>query len=114
MVLDGDLRELLCSGSEAFHVLDAGSTEHVRSGRHRELLQLGESEEVPHEWLFTVVVGGSEGPGLHLLEAQRQCAVGLTALDCLRGEVERGRSRRTVVVDVDDGDARQTQLVDSR
>ncbi len=113
MVLHADLGELFRRGPEPFHVFLAGGAEHVGGRRHRELLKFGEREEVAHHRLFPVVVRGPERTGLHLLEAQRECAVHLPAPDRLRGEEERGRPpRRTVVVDVHDGNAGEAEFVD--
>ena len=50
--------------------------------------------------------------GLHLLEAQRDHAVGQPAADRLRGEEQRRRPRRAVVVHVGDRDAGHAELVE--
>ena len=64
------------------------------------------------ERVRAVGVLDAERAGLHLLEADRERAVGDAALDRLAREEERGRAGRAVVVDVDDRDAGQAELVE--
>ena len=53
-----------------------------------------------------------EAARLHLLEAERQRAVGEAALDRLAGQEQRRGAGRAVVVDVDDRDPGQAELVE--
>ncbi len=59
-----------------------------------------------------VGVRRAERPLLHLLEADGEDAVGQAPFDELPGHEERRRARRAVVVDVVDGDAGESELVD--
>src|SRR2546426_1427503 len=54
----------------------------------------------------------SERALLHLLETEREDAVGEASLDQLLGHEEGGRAGRAVVVHVVDGDPSQPELVD--
>ena len=57
---------------------------------------------------------GAERALLHLLEADREHALGRAARDRLAREVQRRRAGRAVVVHVDDRDAGEADLVDRR
>ncbi len=72
--------------------------------------------EHPHRVLVervgAVGVLDPEAARLHLLEAERQRAVGDPALDRLAGQEQRRGAGRAVVVDVDDRDPGQAELVE--
>src|SRR5262245_47135848 len=59
---------------------------------------------------FPVLEYQAQGSRHHLFKAERKHTVGTAQLDQLARQKQRGRSRRTVVVDVDDWDAGQTEL----
>ena len=112
VVLETDLREMLRGGAVFLHVLAAGRAEHPRRHRKTELVDFGQGLDVLAHRRFPVVGAALQRSGLHLLEAQRQHAVGQPAADGLRTQVQRGGPRGAVVVDVDDRDARHPEFVE--
>src|SRR4051794_14631895 len=113
MVLLADAGEGLGLHAVALHVLAPGVAEHLGRGR-------GRCEAALRDHRLHVLVHGdgpvlvldAEAALLHLLEAERHAAVRDAALDELLHEVERGRARGAVVVDVHDGDAGEPEPVE--
>ncbi|MNT21460.1 hypothetical protein D3C72_1568000 [compost metagenome] len=97
----------------ALHVLAACAAEAAQClGNVRNVLgQLLEDRLEARARGRAVVPVGLQRAGLHLLEAERQHAVGIAQRHGLAGEVQRGGTRRAVVVDVDDGNAGEAHLV---
>ena len=112
VVLVADLGEMLCGAAVLLHVLAARRSEHPRRRREQHLGDLGHRQDVLFHRVGAVVVGRLQRTRLHLLEAERDRAVGEPAANRLRGKVQRGRSGRAVVVDVDDRDSAEAQLVE--
>src|SRR4030067_3381697 len=112
VVLESYLRELLRRRPVPLHVLAAGSAEE-RGGDRRglEAAKLDHHVNVAVHRIDTVRVLHPERPLLHLLEAKGQNAGRDPTRYELLAEEERGRTRRAVVIDVVDGDAREPQPV---
>ena len=113
VVLVADLGEVLGRAAVALHVLAAGVAAHLRSGRRgREAPQLDHLAELLAHGRAPVGELHPEAALLHLLEADRHHAVGDLTGDELAGEEQRARTRRAVVVHVDDRDAAHADLVE--
>ena len=112
VILQADLREMLCGGAVLAHVLTAGGAEHPRRHGECELVDLGHRLDVLAHRGFAVLGAALKRAGLHLLEAERDRAVGQSAPDRLRRKEQRRRTRRTVVVHVGDRDAGHPELVE--
>src|SRR6185369_5133399 len=114
VVLVPDLRERLGTRAVLLHVLAAGVAEELR--RRRRGLEAAEVDhhlELLVHGIGAIHVLRAERALLHLLEAEREDAVGEAALDELLRHEERRRAGRAVVVHVVDGDAGAAELVDS-
>src|SRR4051812_37947424 len=102
---------MLCCGAILAHVLAARCGEHPRCDGERELVDLRQRLDVTPQRRLTVLCTALQRAGLHLLEAERDRAVDEATADRLRGQEQRRRTRRAVVVDVGDRDARHAQFV---
>ncbi|MNQ88790.1 hypothetical protein D3C85_1040710 [compost metagenome] len=101
-----DGRKRFHAGAVALHMLTPGATKGTQCTRQVDIT--GEAfHDMDHAGpsLRTIIPMGLERTGLHLLEAQRQHALGLAALNGGARQVQCGGASRAVVVDVDDRDA---------
>ena len=104
--LGADLGERLQRRAVFLHVAEAGAAEIAQRQRHA-----GRIDQLPGRRVEFVERARPVGEyraqraGLHLLEAERQHAIGRAGFDRLAGKEQCGRAGRAIVVDVDDRDA---------
>src|SRR6266480_5079727 len=113
VVLVADLREMERRRTVLLHVLAARVAEELRGRWMRlEPTELHHRVHVLVHRVDAVGEGRAERALLHLLEAEGEDAVSEAALDELLAHEESCGAGGAVVVDVVDGDARETELVD--
>ena len=91
VISEADLGEMLSGGTELLPMFASGGAEHP--GRHREcqVADLGHRFDVFAHRLSTIIVGRGQRARFHLLEAERDGAVGQPTPERLRSKVKRGR-----------------------
>ena len=111
--LGADLREGLHFGAVFLHMGEPGAAEIAQRKRDagRVDQRVGERIELL-ERARPVGVDRAQRAGLHLLEAEREHAIGRAGSDRLARQKQRRRAGRAIVVDVDDRNPGHAEVVD--
>lgn len=138
VILGGDRSNVLPSSSVSLAVLVSTLSTKLVSSRNTRIIRAvldqtqtyvsedlsserttADSNDIGHESnslverVGTIGVFSSKRSSLHLLESKGESTFGKSSGDLLMSEIHSGRSSRTVVVDVDDWNRRQSQSVQS-
>ena len=112
VVLLGDLGKVHLGGVVLLHVLAAGVAEHLRRRRSgSEATEVAHGHHVLVERVGAVLELGTEAATLHLLEPEREHALGNAALHELLGDQQRRAAGAAVVVDIVDRNASEAEAV---